>query len=482
MTETAQLFDKVLTPHQFHPSIMREYDMRGVVGETLSLADAFALGGAFGTYIRDHGGDTICVGYDGRYSSPDMVAAVIDGLIQVGVKVTDLGLGPSPMVYFALKDRMFDAGLVVTGSHNPSDYNGFKMAMQSGPVFGREIQKIGQIASQGAYQIQSTPGTVVRQDLKSDYVARLLKDLVKSNTTLTIAWDAGNGAVGAVLPQLCDQLPGKHVMLHERVDGGFPAHHPDPTVDRNLHDLIAAVQEHQCDFGVAFDGDGDRIGIVGPQGQIYRCDTLMAIYAADVLEAHPGAPIIGDIKCSGVMFREIERLGGQPVIWKTGHSLIKSKMAEMKAPLAGELSGHIFFNDRYYGFDDALYCAIRLMNAVLDAGEGGLPSLVAHLPVLVNTPELRIEVEEERKFDLAQQIYDHVKGLEGIADYISDIDGIRYDEGVNWWVLRPSNTQNVFVIRFEAENDDAMLALQDSLLRILKPFDLDKPLQKALTS
>ena len=481
MNNTAPLLDFVPQAHRFDPTICREYDIRGIVGRTLHGRDAFILGLAFGSYVQKHEGKTVCIGYDGRHSSPDLVRALTDGLLRSGIHVDSVGMGPTPMVYFALKDHLYDACVMVTGSHNPKDYNGFKMSLQSGPIFGEAIQDIAAIAAAGDYIMADKPGVYRELDIRGDYTARLLKDLTAGAAEgLRIAWDAGHGAAAAVLPDLLEQLPGTHYALYNVVDGDFPAHHPDPTVDANLADLRALVHDKKCDVGIAFDGDGDRIGVVDADGRILRCDTLLGLYAADVLDAHPGAPIIGDIKCSGTLFQEIERLGGEAVIWKTGHSLIKDKMAELRAPLAGELSGHIFFNDRYYGFDDALYCAIRLINIIGEAEEGGLATLTAHIPQLKNTPELRIDVPEEEKFTIADQIREAVMGHPDLAPYISDIDGVRYDKDGNWWLIRPSNTQNAFVIRLEATTEEGLAALQQDLLSVLKPFKLNDLLIREL--
>ncbi len=437
-------------PYSFDKSILREYDIRGKIGSTLSERDAFALGLAFGTKIKRAGGSTVCVGYDGRHSSPDLARALMSGLLKTGLDVENIGLGQTPMLYFAVKDRMSDGGIMVTGSHNPPEYNGFKMTLQSGPVFGDAVQEIGEIAKSGEFVLAAEDGMLRDVDIAETYIDRLMKDF-DGGRELKIAWDAGNGVVGAILHKLVARLPGEHVLLFDDVDGSFPNHHPDPTVDENVRDLQRAVREQGCDFGVAFDGDGDRIGVVDEKGNIIRCDTLMAIYARDVLDNYPGSVIIGDVKCSQVMFDEIARLGGKPLMWKTGHSLIKSKMNETKARLAGELSGHIFFADKYYGFDDALYCAVRLMNAASDS-DGPLSSLLEHLPSLYSTPELRFEVDDAEKFALVEKLAQSLKEKESEDFQINDIDGVRVTTPDGWWLLRPSNTQNVLVTRAESSS------------------------------
>ena len=295
-------------------------------------------------------------------------------------------------------------------------------------------------------------------DVKDDYVSRLVQDLDCSRP-LRIAWDAGNGAAGEILNLLTQKIPGEHILLFDDIDGNFPNHHPDPTVDKNLLDLQQCVRENGCDLGIAFDGDGDRIGVVDEKGKVIRCDILMTIYAREVLQNIPGSAIIGDVKCSQVMFDEINRLGGKGVMWKTGHSLIKDKMAELKAPLAGELSGHIFFADKYYGFDDALYCAVRLLNDLDDAG-GPLSTLTKDLPTLFNTPEIRVEVEEEKKFGIAPLILENLSKALPEKTELDDIDGVRISNTDGWWLLRPSNTQAVLVFRAESHSEEGLERLK----------------------
>ncbi len=451
---------QVFEPHRFDPEILREYDIRGEVGVNLSGADALAVGLAFGTFVRRKGGSRICVGYDGRLTSPAFADAAIRGLIATGMNVEAIGLGPTPMLSFAVKDRMADAGLMITGSHNPAGHNGFKMTLQTGPIYGETVQKIGRIAAAADYE--TGQGTIHAVDMRDSYVERLLKDFEPMEKTLNVVWDCGNGAAGAIVRMLTARLPGRHMLLHDEIDGRFPNHHPDPTVDKNLGDLIQAVKKNGFDLGVAFDGDADRIGAVDEQGNILRCDTLLAIYARDVLQRHKGAPVVGDVKCSQVMYDEIRRLGGQPVMWKTGHSLIKAKMAELKAPLAGELSGHIFFGDKWYGFDDGIYCAIRLMNEAAKAG-GPVSSLTAALPRTFSTPEIRIEVDEKRKFDLVKEIAASVRAGYPGAEVI-DIDGVRVTAAEGWWLLRASNTQSMLVARAEADSPEH-LSLLKTLIR-----------------
>ncbi len=346
--------------HQFNPTILREYDIRGIVGDTLTESDAYALGRSYAALANSEGARRIAVGRDGRTHSGMLEAALIRGLTEGGADVVQTGMGPSPMLYFATHYLDVDGGIQVTGSHNPSDYNGFKMLLKGRSVFGAEIQALGQKAARGDWT--SGNGTVEEVDIREVYVDRLLEGF--SGSAFRIGWDAGNGAAGPILDMMVERLPGHQHVIFSQVDGTFPNHHPDPTVEKNLADLKALVAREQLDFGIAFDGDGDRIGAVDGKGRVIWGDQLLMILAEPVLEEQPGATIIADVKASQVLFDRVAELGGKPLMWKTGHSLIKSKMKETGAPLAGEMSGHIFFKHRWYGFDDALYAAVRLIEAV----------------------------------------------------------------------------------------------------------------------
>jgi phosphomannomutase len=431
--------------HIFAPEILRAYDIRGRVGDTLTQADARALGRAFVAFLG-LAAPRIVVGRDGRTHSPALAAALMDGLAAAGARVVDVGLGPTPMTYFAVRHLGADGGIMVTGSHNPPADNGFKITRAAAPVFGDDIQEIGRIAAgAGAAGGEPPPAPPLQgRDILGAYVERLLADLT-TGAPLKVAWDAGNGAAGAVLPALVARLPGTHILLHAEVDGAFPNHHPDPTVEANLADLKRAVLDGGCDLGIAFDGDGDRIGVVDADGRTIPADRLMIAFARDVLAAHPGAPIIGDVKCSGTLFDAIAAAGGRPVMAATGHSLIKAKMAELSAPLAGEMSGHIFFADRYYGFDDALYAAVRLLNIV---GAGGpLAGLLADVPQTHATPEIRIEVPEADKFAIVARVAER---LARAGARVDTTDGVRVTAPDGWWLLRASNTQAALVARAES--------------------------------
>ena len=434
---------------------MRAYDIRGRYGDTLTEADARALGRAFVAFLGGQG-PTIVVGRDGRTHSPALAAALMDGLASAGARPVDVGLGPTPMAYFAVRHLRADGGIMVTGSHNPPADNGFKITRATAPVFGDDIQEIGRIAARPAGPTAPGPAPEAR-DVLDAYVSRLLADLT-TDAPLKVAWDCGNGAAGAVLPALIARLPGEHVVLYADVDGTFPNHHPDPTVEANLADLKAAVAAHGCDLGIAFDGDGDRIGVVDAAGRAIPADRLMIAFARDVLAAHPGAPVIGDVKCSGTLFDAIAAAGGRPVMAATGHSLIKAKMAELSAPLAGEMSGHIFFADRYYGFDDALYAAVRLLNIV--GAAGGLDAALAGVPATHATPEIRIEVPEADKFTIVERV---ARRLARRGAQVDTTDGVRVTTDDGWWLLRASNTQAALVARAEGADAGALARLQDAV-------------------
>ena len=455
--------------HVFNPTILREYDVRGVVGETLGEADARALGRAFAAIVAEKGGKRVAVGRDGRLSSPSLEAALVDGLTAGGIDVVRIGLGPTPMLYFAVNTLDVDGGIMVTGSHNPANYNGFKLMLGKKSFFGQDIQRLGRVAAEPP-RVASRAGQAGDKSVSEAYVARLLADY-DGTRPLNIAWDAGNGATGEVLQRLVQQLPGKHVLLNEKIDGRFPAHHPDPTEAKNLVQLQQAVADNRSDLGIAFDGDGDRIGVVDGKGRILWGDQFMVVLAADVIRMRPGATIIADVKASQVLFDEVKRMGGTPLMWRTGHSLIKTKMAETGAPLAGEMSGHIFFGDRYYGYDDALYAAVRLLG-ILARGTASLAALRDRLPAVVNTPELRFPCSDTRKFAVIDEVRDRLR-KDG-AD-MSDIDGVRVRTADGWWLLRASNTQDVLVARAEARDDAGLGRLKALIVAQLVTSGMTPP-------
>jgi phosphomannomutase len=453
--------------HNFDPTILREYDIRGVMGETLSVADARALGRGFGTVLRRAGGSRVCVGYDGRLSSPELEAALVEGLSACGLTVVRVGRGPTPMLYFAAVTLEADGAIMVTGSHNPPDHNGFKMVRGKASFFGADIQKLGVLVAAGDFE--DGEGRVEERTVFDDYVAGLVADFAPGARDLTVAWDAGNGAAGEAMVALTKRLPGRHLLLNEVIDGTFPAHHPDPTVPENLVQLMACVRDNGCDLGIGFDGDGDRIGTVDGQGRVLWGDQLMLLFARDILKARPGATIIADVKASQVLFDEIARAGGNPLMWKTGHSLIKSKMAELDAPFAGEMSAHLFFADRYHGFDDALYAAVRLIE-ILSRADWSLAEYRDSLPPAVNTPEIRFPCADDRKTAVVDEVRARLKAAG--AEMI-EIDGVRVRNEDGWWLLRASNTQDVLVARCEAADEAGLVRLKATLAAQLELSGLE---------
>ncbi len=445
--------------HIFHPAALREYDIRGVVGESLSAADALAVGRSFGTIVRRGGGTRVMLGRDGRVSSPEFAAAVAAGLVASGCEVIDIGLGPSPMLYFSVFDCDADAGLMVTGSHNPANWNGFKMLLKQRPFFGADVSALGELAAKGDWD--SGDGALQALDIIDRYVERLAQDY--QGGPFTIAWDCGNGAAGPVVERLTRILPGTHHLLFTAVDGRFPNHHPDPTIEANLADLKRVVIEKGCDFGVAFDGDADRIGAVDGQGRVVWGDELIAILAEPVLKLLPGATIVADVKASQALFDRITALGGQPLMWKSGHSLIKAKMKQVGAPIAGEMSGHIFFAHRWFGVDDGILAAVRLMEAVSAAG-GSLTAIKSGLPAMINTPELRIACSEARKFAVVDEVLARLKAA---GATVNETDGARVMRHDGWWLLRASNTQAALTARIEARDAAALARLQAELVEQL---------------
>jgi phosphomannomutase len=441
--------------HQFNPTVLREYDIRGIVGDTLTEADAYALGRTFAAIAREEGSSRLAVGRDGRSHSGMLEAALVRGLTEGGVDVVLIGMGPSPMLYFATYYLDVDGGIQVTGSHNPADYNGFKLLLNGRSVFGVEIQEIGKRAAAGDWS--EGHGTTEEVDIREAYLNRLLEGF--SGQGYRIGWDAGNGAAGPILDMLVERLPGQHHVIFSKVDGSFPNHHPDPTVEKNLADLKQLVARERLDFGIAFDGDGDRIGAVDGNGRVIWGDQLLMILAEPVLNELPGATIIADVKASQTLFDRIAELGGTPLMWKTGHSLIKSKMKETGAPLAGEMSGHIFFKHRWYGFDDALYAAVRLIEAVSASGRS-LTQLKDAMPTAVATPELRFQVDESRKFAVVEEVRDRL-GSDGAK--VDATDGVRVSTADGWWLLRASNTQDVLVARAEAGDEAGLGRLVEQI-------------------
>ncbi len=441
--------------HIFHPTSLREYDIRGIIGETLGEADAYAIGRGFGTLIARAGGSKVAVGYDGRLSSPMLETSLVNGLNDAGIHAVRIGMGPTPMLYYAEAVLDVDGGIEITGSHNPGNYNGFKMVFQHRPFFGQDIQTLGKMAASGDWAEGEAGSESV--DIIDRYVARLMEGF--DGAAYRIGWDAGNGAAGPIVDKLVKLIPGEHHVLFTEVDGNFPNHHPDPTEEKNLADLKALVADKKLDFGVAFDGDGDRIGAIDGEGRVIWGDQLLSIYAEPVLKELPGATIIADVKASQALYDRISELGGKPLMWKTGHSLIKSKMKETGSPLAGEMSGHIFFKHQYYGFDDAPYAAIRLIRAATSLGKS-VTQLRGAMPAMVNTPELRFQVDESRKFAVIDEVLARLKAS---GAQVNETDGARVNTSDGWWLLRASNTQDVLVARAEAKDQAGLDRLMEQI-------------------
>lgn len=467
--------------HIFHHSIIRAYDVRGVYGQTLFDIDAYFVGKSFGSFLAKNGKKKVVVGSDGRLSSPVLKDQLRKGLIESGIFVTDIGLGPTPMLYFSVYHLSADAGIMVTGSHNPGSHNGFKMLLRDRPFFGEDILGLAKISAEGNF-VLSSKGKLDQKEVSEEYIERILSDCILSETNselldeidefkpkkkLKIAWDAGNGAAGEIMKKLSQRINAEHFLLFEDIDGSFPNHHPDPTVPTNLQDLIAKVRQEKCDLGIAFDGDGDRIGVVDDEGEILWGDQLLVFYAREILSKNKGATIIADVKASNVLFDQIKKAGGNPMMWKTGHSLIKAKMKETKAPLAGEMSGHIFFADKYYGFDDALYAAIRIIN-IVEQSQEKLSDLRKSLPKTFSTPEIRVECSDEKKFQIVESLKSNLKDF-------NDVDGIRANENEGWWLIRASNTQPVLVARAEASSEENLVVLKNNLKKQLESCQVKIP-------
>ena len=470
--------------HKFHPSILRAYDIRGLYNQTLFDSDAFFVGKSFASFLSKNKKKKVAVACDGRMSSPALKKQLIKALVESGMEVTDVGMGPTPMLYFSVYHLDCDGGIMVTGSHNPKDHNGFKMMLKDRPFYGEDILGLAKLAAEGDFV--EGEGSVKERDVQNKYIDRMLSDCVlaesrshlldevdefKPRKKMKIAWDAGNGSAGEVMQALTKRIAADHILLFEDVDGAFPNHHPDPTVPKNLADLIKVVLDQGCDLGIAFDGDGDRIGVVDNEGEIIWGDQLMIFYAREILKDRLGSTIIADVKASNVLFDEIKKHGGKPVMGKTGHSLIKAKMKETGAVLAGEMSGHIFFADKYYGFDDALYAAIRIINIVSNSIYS-LSHLRKSLPQTFSTPEIRVECSEERKFKIVDELKENLKNS---GTDFNDIDGVRVNAHKGWWLIRASNTQSVLVARCEAGSKEDLESLKESLRQNLNFCQVELP-------
>jgi len=449
---------------KFNTAILRASDIRGVYGSEFCSDSAYLLGKAFASKMAKQGLVKLCLGRDGRVSSPMIHEALVKGLIESGVDIYDIGVVTTPMMYYCAIAKEFDAGIMITASHNPKEYNGLKMLIKGQSLLGEEIRELGQmiehldfITSEGKYQ---------ELDISEEYALRLLKDY-EGEKPLKIIWDCGNGAAGAILSKVVSQIKGEHIIINGEVDGNFPSHHPDPSEPKNMSQLIEEVKRREADFGIAFDGDADRIGVALPDGEILYGDDITMFLAEDVVKNNPLAKIIVDVKVSQRLINHIKEIGGLPIVWKTGHSFIKRKMLEEKALLAGEMSGHIFFADKYYGFDDAIYSAVRLVSMFSKDNAKSISERYSQFPRMYNLPEIRIEV------DKAQEIIDEIKQkmISGGRSFC-DLDGIRFIDDSGWWLLRSSNTQPAIIARCEACSKDTLAEKIADANQYLAPYNI----------
>jgi len=442
-------------------SIFKAYDIRGIVDKTLTQEAVVLIGRAIGSEAKVRGESKIYIGRDGRISGPSLIQCLTKGLLSTGCDVVDVGMVPTPLLYYSAYELGTGSGIMLTGSHNPPNYNGLKMVLGGTTLSGDDIQALRSriinndlVAGSGQYQTL---------DVVDDYIKRVTDD-VKLAKPMKIVIDCGNGVAGDAAPRLLKTLGCEITELFCDIDGNFPNHHPDPSQPENLEDLIRTVLEQKADIGLAFDGDGDRLGVITPDGAVIWADRQMMLYAKDILSRNPGAEIIFDIKCTTHLAHEIERAGGKPTMWKTGHSFIKAKLKETGALLAGEMSGHIFFKERWYGFDDALYTAARLLE-ILSNDKRNATEIFAALPDSVNTPELKLETDEGENFKLIEKLVSNAKFEDA---KITTIDGVRADFSDGFGLVRASNTTPCLVFRFEADNETALKRIQDQFRKLVK--------------
>jgi phosphomannomutase/phosphoglucomutase len=443
--------------------IFRQYDIRGVVGDDLTEEVVEKLGKGYGTYMAGLGGGPVSVGYDPRPSSPAFRDALIEGILSTGLDVVDIGLVPTPTLYFSLFQLDVRGGVMITASHNPPQFNGFKLAVGKSTIFGDEIQRVRQIIDAGRYA--QGLGALTQEDVKPAYVTTLKERIGPFDRRLRVVIDAGNGMAGMFCTRLLEELGADAVGLYCEVDGTFPNHHPDPTVPENLTDLIALVSKERAELGMAYDGDCDRLGVVDEQGNIIWGDQLLILFSREVLAHKPGATIIFEVKCSQALPEEIERAGGVPLMWRTGHSFIKQKMKEENSPLAGEMSGHLFFADEYYGYDDAIYASLRLVR-LLSRSERTIHQMLADVPKYYSTPEIRVDCPDEEKFKIVDALTAEFKKQYDVID----VDGARVLFGDGWGLVRASNTQPILVLRFEARTPQRLEEIKQVVTSRLREF------------
>lgn len=445
-----------------NPHIFREYDIRGVADRDMPDAFARDLGRALGTFWRRHDLRRVAVGRDCRTSSDRLHAALLEGLEEAGADVVDIGVGPTPLMYFAVFHLDLDGGVQITGSHNPPAENGFKMMRGKGSLFGDDIQTLHRMMLDEDYELPGG-GSVEHRDILPAYAAYMRGNVSLRRTDLRFAIDGGNGTGGPAAVAAMRAVGLSPVEILTDMDGTFPVHHPDPSQPENLEMLRKRVLEDGLALGIAYDGDADRIGVIDARGETIWGDRLLVLLGRSVLRDHPGAAVLGEVKCSQTLYDDIEQHGGRPILWKTGHSLIKTKMKEEGALLAGEMSGHIFFADRYYGFDDAVYASLRLLE-ILAATEQPLHELIADLPVTHSTPELRVDCPDDIKFGVVAKVLEHYRSTHEVVD----VDGARINFDGGWGLVRASNTQPVLVLRFEAESPQRLDAIRHEVEEVVR--------------
>lgn len=462
---------------QVATEMFRAYDIRGVVGKDLNPGVAALIGQAIGSVMQAQGLREVVVGRDGRLSGPELANGLIDGLRRAGCQVIDIGLAPTPVVYFGAYELRAGSCVAVTGSHNPPDYNGFKIVIGGETLSGAAIAELHQRINEGRLHTAATPGDLEQRDISDAYIQRIADD-VQLDRPIKVVVDAGNGVAGDIAPRLLEAIGAEVIPLYCEIDGTFPNHHPDPSEPHNLDDLVKMVQRFDADIGVAFDGDADRLGVVTKQGAMVFPDRLLMLFAADVLQRNPGALVIYDVKCTGKLSDHVLRNGGSPLMWKTGHSLIKAKMRETDAELAGEMSGHFFFKERWYGFDDGIYAAARLLEILAQREETPSEVLDA-LPESVSTPEIKVPVDGDAHALVARFVERAQAGEESPFESarLSTIDGLRADFADGWGLVRASNTTPILVLRFEADTEDALQRIRGLFRSQLQALLPDHPLE-----
>ena len=463
---------------QVNPSIFKAYDIRGVIPSTLTEEVAYRLGHAFGTHAAAHGESLVAVGRDGRLSGPALSQALIRGLVDVGMQVIDIGAATTPMLYFAAS-TLCASGIQVTGSHNPKDYNGFKMVLGGRAIYGDEIQTLRTIMQNETWVLKSG-GSVKQVDVTADYQARIVSD-IRLQRPMKIVVDCGNGIAGATAPSIFRAIGCEVIELFSEVDGNFPNHHPDPSKLDNLKDLLHALKNSDAEIGLAFDGDGDRLGIVTKDGNIIFPDRQMALFAQDVLSRVPGGTIVFDVKCSQRLGPAIKEAGGEPLMFKTGHSLIKAKMKEINSPLGGEMSGHIFFKERWFGFDDGTYAGCRLLEIVSKSGDASV--VLNALPTSFSTPELNVACSEGEPHRVSAALLELVATgnlpSPAFSPEVCAIDGLRIDWNDGFGLIRASNTTPVLVLRFEGHTQEALSRIEKDMLVLLRTVKPEAQFQEA---